>query len=65
MQMVPAFVVDGATLTQSVSLKERERERINFERENNWSWRYIDVNLKNKMLSLLVYNIWAIKKAGI
>lgn len=35
MQMVPAFVVDGATLTQSVSLKERERERINFERENN------------------------------
>lgn len=27
MQMVPAFVVDGATLTQSVSLKKRERER--------------------------------------
>lgn len=32
MQMVPAFVVDGATLTQSVSLKERERELILRER---------------------------------
>lgn len=25
MQLVPAFVVDGATLTQSVSMRERER----------------------------------------
>lgn len=32
MQMVPAFVVDGATLTQSVSLRERERELILRER---------------------------------
>lgn len=28
MQMVPAFVVDGATLTQSVSLREREEREL-------------------------------------
>lgn len=30
MQLVPAFVVDGATLTQSVSISIRERERETF-----------------------------------
>lgn len=52
--------------SHSVCKFERERERELILRE-----RIIEVGdrlmfiWKNKMLSLLVYNIWAIKKAGI